>query len=513
MSSKHFFHKNLSIQDGLHSRRSSHASSTISPLPSPAFPPPPSPTSLSAQEEEEEHTVLPQHRQDEAKFYQQRLPTRSQSQRTSPANSSYRPTIHLSGPSQEDTAPGVNDSSDSYYQQQPAPTHQKEEQRKRRFFGLGNSSIAREPATTGGNKLGRSISVRRPPQAVTETSKRHPSGSSSSTLPPPTIEGREVQDGGNPSHLHSIATGPSFSEKDSPQSTHPPPLAHSNYPYDRPPLQRVVSGSSGQQPLEQQRSPNSAAWENTVASSQQHHHRRAASDDYQQPGSYEPSPSSATSTSSHQLQQQPLSYHQPTASGASISSHNLPFRAPHGALQHYHHENKASRPSSQQSFGPPSPLQPQFRVHDNYQPMGTNQASGTHNQGSMGPPVLQQPQNSRSVDQTQQSQPAGLNREGSGYQPYHQGGQGQAQPPNAPPQYSAQLGVNNSQGNSQGVNNYQGNIVRGLAQSSPMAPQAASDQGRSTPPPSRPRDDLASLDIAQLLSRHDELRKSCSVQM
>ena len=34
----------------------------------------------------------------------------------------------------------------------------------------------------------------------------------------------------------------------------------------------------------------------------------------------------------------------------------------------------------------------------------------------------------------------------------------------------------------------------------------AQQEGRSTPPPNRSRDDLSGLDVAQLLNRHDELR-------
>ena len=89
-------------------------------------------------------------------------------------------------------------------------------------------------------------------------------------------------------------------------------------------------------------------------------------------------------------------------------------------------------------------------------------------------------------------------REQGGYQPYHQTGQGQGTRDGGAPPYG-QLNVGS-----------QGQGFRGTTQPSPLPPQtnASEQQGRSTPPPSRSRDDLSGLDVAQLLSRHDELRKS-----
>lgn len=242
------------------------------------------------------------------------------------------------------------------------------------------------------------------------------------------------------------------SEKDPLRSPgFPPPLTHEEYLYGRSTQQAVVSDPASRQPLERQlssQSPKTAR---------------------QQPSSYHPSPSSATSTSSH-----PFAH-----------------RAAHEAL-HQIYQDDNSRPSSAQSLEPP-PVVPHSRASDSYhnKPEQNQISPVPYMQGSMGPPPTQQaPPTRRSSEATQQSSSSGgQGREGGNYQHYNQGvQQGSTLPSNAPPQYSAQLAP-------------QGQSYRGNPQSSPMT-----QEGRSTPPPNRSRDDLSGLDVAQLLNRHDELR-------
>ena len=492
------FHRNrsqasLSIQDP-NDRRSYQTSPVDSPLHSPGFSRPSIASSVGPDEDEDRY--YQPYRPEEA-----RGPSgvhRSQSQR------GHQPTIHLvPSPSQGSAEPPAFDENpDSYYQQQQTPVSNKEEPKRRGLFSLKNSSIAKEPANNAsGNRLGRSISVRKkvPAPGISAGPTR------AAFLPSPHDE-EEVGGGVNFDNSH-LQPGPPPPQKDllSNQSEHS---------YNRPAPQSVVTQSFNRQPLERQGSSTSSAWESTIPTTQQqqqhpyqqqqqqHQQVRSPPEQSQQAPTYQPTPSSATSTSSHPLHQQPTS-HQPSPSSAtSTSSHLLQSRTQQGALQQLYSEKKTSRPSSQQSFGPPSPLHSPPRAIENYQPRSnTNPGPPTpHTQGPMGPPPPQhqQPPTRRSDEFVPPQQVAGLNREGSGYQAYHQGAQGQNQQSGAPPQYGSQLGVNNPQGNSQ----------RGAPQSAPMAPQNPSDQGRSTPPPSRSRDDLSGLDIAQLLQRHDELRKS-----
>ena len=420
---------------------------------------------------------------------------RSQSQRV------HQPTIHLvPSPSQGSAEPpAFDDNPDSYYQQQPTPIIPREEPRRRGIFSLKNSSITKEPANnTGGSRLGRSISVRKKVPAPGLTT-----GTSSGTYPPSSRDDVNV-DGGTTVVRSHLQPGPPPPEKDL-RSSQLQSATQSDHPHNRPPLQGVVTKPSTRQPLERQGSSNSSAWEKTISTTQQQQQNRAQPEQIQPQPSYQHSPSSATSTSSQPLHQQPPSFQPSPSSATSTSSHPFQSRAPPGALHQLYNEKKTSRPSSQQSFGPPSPLHPPPRVVDNSQPKtSTNPGPPTpYLQGQMGPPppLHQQTQTRRSDEFAPQQQPIGISREGPAYQAYHQGAQSQTQQSGAPQQYREQLGVNNSQGNNQ----------RAPPQSSPMAPQNTSDQGRSTPPPSRSRDDLAGLDIAQLLQRHDELRKPPSL--
>lgn len=255
--------------------------------------------------------------------------------------------------------------------------------------------------------------------------------------------------------LRTTSSQYTASEKDPLRSPgFPPSLTHEEYLYGKATQQAIVSDSATRQPLERQSSSQSPK----IAR--------------QQRSSYHPSPSSATSTSSH-----PFAH-----------------RAPHEALQQIY-QDQTSRPSSAQSLEPP-PVVQYPRASDSHQTkQEQSQVSpGTYMQGSMGPPPTQQaPPTRRSSEATQQSSSSGgQGREGGNYQHYNQGGQqGPTLPSNAPPQYSAQLAP-------------QGQSYRGNVQPSPMTQQ----EGRSTPPPNRSRDDLSGLEFTQLLNRHDELRMS-----
>lgn len=487
------FHRNrsqasLSTQDA-NARRSYQATSPVdSPLHSPGLPRP-SVASTLGPDEDGDRYYQPYHPEEA------RGPggvQRSQSQRV------HQPTIHLvHSPTHGSTEPPVfDDNPDSYYQQQPTPASYKEEPKRRGLFSLRNSSIAKEPANNANtNRIGRSKSVRK-----TAPTPGFSAGSTPATFLPSSRD-EEAVEGGEKFDASHLQPGPPPPEKD--PRLHQSQLSNqTEHPYNRPPPQGVLTDSFYRQPLERQGSSTSSAWESTVPQTQQQQQYCTPPEQSQQQPTHQPSLSSATSLSNHPLYQQPTSYQPSPSSATSTSSHPLQSRAPQGTLQQLYSEKKSSRPSSLQSLGPPSPLHSASRATDNYQPRsGANSAVPTqYIQSPMGPPPPQhqQPPNRRSDELVPQQQPIGLNRESSGYQAYHQGPQSQSQQSGAPPQHNSQLGVNNSQGNN----------LRGPPQSSPMAPQNTSDQGRSTPPPSRSRDDLAGLDITQLLQRHDELRKS-----
>ena len=455
-----------------------------SPLHSPAFPPQSAPLPRYDDGEEEQSHSIP-NREEEANYYrlsptgQSGHPTRSQSQRVPSLINTNQPTIHLVAPHSSSSTPSsaIEDNPDRYYQQGPPPVH-KVERKKRSFFGLGSSSSTKDSGrgTSGtSQKLGRSISVRRKeqvdPQTYADTGHRGAQERwSSKNLA--AEEAEEEEEGGaglRTGHRQYNSGSPHPPDKDPLKSpAFPPPVTHEEYISARSQQQGGVSNTDNRHTLERQGSYQSS-WEKTAQ--QVTKHSRGESAQQQTPSSYHPSPSSATSTSS-----QPFLH-----------------RAPHEELSQYY-QDQNSRPPSQQSLEPPQPAQ-RPRTLDFYQSkQERNQAaSGTHIQGSMGPPPPQQPPpNRRSSESAQQSQTGSQGREGGVYQPYNQNvQQGQILPSNAPPQYSSQLAP-------------QGQTYRGGSQPSPMAP--GNEQGRSTPPPSRSRDDLSELNVSQLLARHDELR-------
>ncbi|KAL8951933.1 MAG: hypothetical protein Q9222_002117 [Ikaeria aurantiellina] len=491
-ASKHFFHKNrsqaslLTSQDVNGARASYHPSPIDSPLHSPAFPP--SAAAVLHDDSEGQQFGHP-YSAVEPRPYQPAFPTRSHSQRSPPTHYSpadhYQPKINLVNPAagqQNNLASSaIDENPDAYYHQAPAPKSQKEETKRRRFFGLGSStkesqtSVPTSAATP--QRLGRSISVRTKPSPYQNTSnstsrpgqQRWPSESSGSTYPPNTSEDGEEGDSGTP----SSGIAPPIPDKDPLRSVDYPSSAFRDGAFRKPSLQGVVTDANGRPRFERQGSATSATWESPQSV---HYNQQIQPDSHHLPPSYQPSPSSATSASSHPLSARE---HQET-------------------LHQYHRDLQNSRPPSQQSYNPPSPLHTHPARFD-YQHQKLGQAAvAVNSQGprSMGPPQPQSARDRRSQElaQQQQNQQGAGNREG-GYQPYHQANQNQGQPQGPPPAYSAQLGVNNQQGG-----NYRG------AQPSPMAQQGSGEQGRNTPPPSRSRDDLSGLDVAQLVARHDELQ-------
>ncbi|KAL9034791.1 MAG: hypothetical protein Q9180_005210, partial [Flavoplaca navasiana] len=496
-ASKHFFHKNrsqaslLSNQDANGARPSYLASPIDSPLHSPAFPPP---NVAALHDEIEGQQYGHPYPAEDPRPYQTGFPSRSQSQRTPPAHPSPfnhpQPTIQLVGPSagqqqQQQIDPAqsiVDEDPDAYYHQTPAARLQKEEPKKRRFFGLGSStkeSNTSPPATAATpQRLGRSISVRTknhpyqntPVAATRPTQQRWPSESSGSTYPPPASQEEDDGEAGLPSSASGPA--PPIPDKDPLRSTDF--AVGSNGAYRKPSVQAVTVDTNGRPRVDREGSATSATWESPQSF---HQYQRFQSDSHHLPPSYQPSPASATSTSSH-----PLS-----------------VRPQHEVLHHYHQEVQTSRPRSQQSYEPPSPTQTypaRFEPHQSRLAQASAPAPAQI-PGSMGPPQNQISRDRRSQElaQQQQNHQGGGNREGTSYQPYHQTNQVQGQPQGPPPAYSSQLGVGNQQGN-----NHRG------PGPSPMAQQITGEQGRSTPPPSRSRDDLSGLDVAQHVARYDELQ-------
>lgn len=484
-SRHHLFSKGNRSQVSLGSEANDKRVYGESPLHSPAFPPQSAPSPQYDDREEEQSYTVP-YRSEEANFYQLSTggqPTRSQSQRVPNINTN-QPTIHLVGPHSSSSTPSsaIDDNPDRYYQEGPTPPPHKTEPKKRRFFGLGGSSSSsgKDAGKGGGSAisqkgLGRSISVRRKeqvdPQIYADSGYR---GSQSQWSKPGRPTEEEVEDRGGaglrtPNYPYTSSPHPP--DKDPLKSPAlPPPFTQEDYVSATSQQQSGVTNSSTRHPLERQGSRQSS-WER--AAQQVQKHPRGDSTQQPNPASYHPSPSSATSTSSH-----PFSH-----------------KSPHEDVSQYY-QDQNSRPPSQNSLEPPPPNQ-RPRTVDFYQSkQERNQSnSATYIQGSMGPPQppQQPPQNRRSSESAQQGQTASQARDGGVYQPYNQNVQpGQVLPSSAPPQYSGQLAP-------------QGQNYRGNSQPSPMA-QGITEQGRSTPPPSRSRDDLSGLDVSQLVARHDELR-------
>lgn len=460
--------------------------------PSPGFTPQSAPSPQFDDVEDEGYGI--QYRSDE-RFYrsdQATQPSRSYSQReTSRAPTSintHQPRITV-GPHNSASTPSsaIDDNPDRYYYQQgPTQPVQKAEptKKKRGFFGLGSSST-KDSSKGAPQKLGRSVSVKRKeePKPPSYEKANHGTQQQRWSTSDPSIADEEEEEEAGGSSLRTTQFaytpgGPPLPDKDPLRSpAFPPPLTHEEYIYGRSQPQHQNPNNSNRHPLERQGSQQSA-WEKTVHQATKHSRSESAQP---LPASYHPSPSSANSTSSHPFGQ----------------------KTPLETLHQYHHEN--SRPPSQQSLEPPTSSQ-HFRTPDYSGKQGQYPlALGGHVQGSMGPPPGQQPPpNRRSSESTQQSQQS-QGREGGVYQPYNQGPQqGSVLPANAPPpgytaQHAPQLAP-------------QGQAYRGTSQTAQMAQLGHREQdGRGSPPPSRSRDDLSNLDVAQLLQRHDELRMVTSL--
>ncbi|KAL9098363.1 MAG: hypothetical protein Q9163_005964 [Psora crenata] len=478
--SLHFFHKNrsahslLSSQDANEKAKSQH-SQVESPLHSP----------YSAQGqyevENDEDDVddggdresvysLP-YRAEEAPSYQRPPSIRSRSHRSPlPVNTNIpQPTIHLVRPAHSTPSSAVDEAPlDQFYREGPSPNPPvpKEDRKKRRFFKLGGSSkdTANNPATT---KLGRSISVRRKgelPDTFQEPGRHSIYQEWPNTRPLPIDDYEEDGEGGSGLHPSTVAGHQFPPEKDPLRSPGLPPSASHQDSSHRNPEQRS--------PLDR-RGSHESSW--ARASSNVHYRSQADPSQQQTSTSYHQSPSSATSANSTQY------------------SH----RAQNDTLHQHWQEKQPSRPESSQSLELPPPGHAPKGYETHHTRAASSQASSLsqYNQGSMGPPPSTQGSIRRpSEAQQQQQQHQGEQGREGGYQPYAQpvqGGSGLSV--NAPPQYSALAP--------------QGQNYRGSSQISPMQPQSSNDQGRSTPPPSRSRDDLSSVDFAQLLQRHDELQE------
>lgn len=159
-------------------------------------------------------------------------------------------------------------------------------------------------------------------------------------------------------------------------------------------------------------------------------------------------------------------YHPPDS--ADSSSNHLP-------LQPQHYDNhQALRPPSQASLGPPSPLVVQ-------QPDSRPPTSSTQSRFSV--PIVVQPQPQQ--DQNHQRQTSQEQTEAMGRNDNSNGNARQHREDDRHAHYQSQ------------------------AQQDPRVRTQGHDQGRNTPPP-RNRDDLASLDFAQLLQKHEELQQKYS---
>lgn len=517
MPTRSFFHKNRSTASLLstqeppdrRSLRSYHASPIDSPLHSPRFPSSSAASPEPRENEEDYQCGQPSvYRPDEARYYHASNLTRSQSQRTPPIHpAEYQPTINLVNTAAASANQSIEGDPDSYYLQAIPTAPPKEDSKKKRFFNkLGSSSSTPKeqrqipPPTT--TRLGRSTSVKRKDSQVPTDidnyrhtlQPRWPSniGSVNPYQHPTNLE-EEEEDEPTPRRIGASQEeiGPPIPEKDPLRSPPYPHTSSQEAPFAKPPLQGVVTNIPQRHPYERQNSATSSAWESSTRSLQE-----TSRETPQRNNVYQQSPSSALSS------QPPPSYHSSPASATSTSSHPLPTRGLQDIRQQYRQDQQRERPPSQQSYEPPSPLQPNNRGFDpqhERQGSARSSLSAYTTTNSMGPPTQpqQQAQGRTSDELTQQKLQPGFTREGSGYQPYNQGTQGQSQQTAQASQYDSRLGVNQ-----------QSQTYRGTPQPSPLPAQATSEQGRSTPPPSRSRDDLSNLDVNQLVCRHDELRKS-----
>lgn len=486
----HFFHKNPSqgsLLNNLHDPNE-RRSQIDSPLHSPAFSPHSASASPSLHDNnnnnnnnEESYRLArtdlhPEQAQQQTYPVPGATPTRAQSQRIArPSNhTQQQPSVYHShggggvGPDEKPES--------SYYPPPPSATEPRDNPKKRSFLsGLKSSTTStKDPViyNNGGSNAHKSLrhpSVRRKPQISTESNSQQ--RYSSSIVSSPREEEQEVGGAGRNSSRLQPAEGPPPIPAKDPQrfpqfsNPHPEPQQPDLAPSGGSISQDEVTNTLNRPELERQISASSAALEDTSRSPQQPYRPQPELQNHQ-PQVYLPSPESAT----------------------SISNHPLLPRGAHDTLQQQYHK-EISRSTSPQSFGPPSPIQPNPRTVNNFQYIQGH--TTTYPSGPMAPPPSQQPPQGRNSHDVQQRQKSTLSRDSSAYQAYTQGGQEPHQPSGAPQQYRGQLDANPPGANHRpSTQTSQSNV-----------------EGRSTPPPSRSRDDLAQLDPAQLLTRHDELRK------
>lgn len=507
-SARHFFLKNrsqasLSFQDS-NQTRPPQASPLNSPLPSPAYSPYAATSAASLtttastpRDGDEHYRFHPSNNLDESRPSQFAIPTRSQSQRSPPPPAHYYPqpttptTIptnhHQFSTSYPDgverapapaPAPAVIEVNPDFYYRPPQPPAAPRDGRKKGFFRLGLTT--KEPANNNNGgvnapKVGRSVSVRRKPTATENGGRQR----WSALLATPTSEEEEVDVdrvglGLDPSRVGSRANppGPPLPEKDPTPSSRPPP--HQGFPARGASLSGPAVNTVLRPPLERQGSSSNPSWGNPVPATPEYESPSDAGH-YHRPPSHLPSPTSATSTASY-----------PVLS-----------RGPPEVYQPLYHE-PTSRPASQQSFAPPSPLQPNHPGREDHQPPSHRVSlHPTQIPGSMGPPSHQLPQRPGTNDLAPLNQAAVGHREVSYHPLNSQGSQGSnpGSGPTPPAQFGGQLGINPP-----------GASYRGGPQSSPMAPQPSADAGR-TSPSSRSYDDMLNMDVAQVVAKYYELRK------
>ncbi|MCJ1285241.1 hypothetical protein MMC26_004581 [Xylographa opegraphella] len=488
----------LLSNQSLYDRGPDQPSPIDSPLHSPAVPPPSAASSpLSPDDNDRDDILARNYEADAARFHQSNTHTkpnvlqRSQSQRASPSpRIGHGPTINLVSPTHGGVAasPTIDEDPDTIGQEsQQAPHLTQNLKKKRRFFGLGGESssvkeVTHTPSPNPARGLGRSISVRRTgpqPQISTDVGTNSsettwPLGSSSAKFPSPTVdEEPEGEQSLHPSSPHGkYSTPPIIPPKDSPKSPLFLPTFVPEHRHNEQHPQSSVAASGQLQPLEQVAAKIPSL--ERVGRTPGTHQQNSSSELQTQYQAFQPVHSSAGSSASHQLH--------------SRSTQDLTYPQPL-------YPQRNSRPSSRQSYEPPSPSQPQHLPFHH----GTSslQAVPLYSENTMVPPATQPHSGGRSSEQNQQNTQSVQARDNPNYA-YSERTQGTNQSGQPTAQYGSQLGVNN--------NNQQGGSYRNTPQASPMVQQNSnSEQGRSTPPPSRSRDDLSGLDFQQLLTRHDEL--------
>ena len=374
-----------------------------------------------------------------------------------------QPTINLVGPAHSTPTSAIDEETpDAFYRQAHPHQHPppKEDKKKRRFFGLGSSS--KESAAPA--KLGRSISVRRREQ-IPDPGRFSSQQEWSSSHASPTDDFDDYSEGTVGAHDPSIKTNPPAPDKEPLRSPgFPPAISRQDYSH-----QGVSTGQA--------------------------QNRRSPSDRQAQPDLPAPSTWSRTSSSIHHHTFSESSQSGAPPSATSVTgSHHLGHRSPSDNLNQPWQEQIPSRPSSSQSLEPPPPVQIPKTHETHHVRSSSSQASSLSQftQSSMVHPPPPTGPTRRPSEAQQDHQTSDQVRPGT-YQPYAQGVQDRnILPSNVPLPNSAQLAP-------------QSQAYRNSAVSTMQA--TGHEQGRSTPPPSRSRDDLSSMDLNALQVKHDELRK------